>query len=93
MKRIAMAVLAAGAALASLSAAPAAQAREGCGPGYHRGPYGHCRPNRGEWRRGPVVTERLVIGNFYTGRGYWDGRRYWHNRWRDHDRGHWRYRD
>ena len=29
----------------------AANAAGGCGPGFHRGPYGHCRPNRG-----PVVV-------------------------------------
>jgi hypothetical protein len=34
--------------LAGLSGASAAG---GCGPGWHRGPYGGCRPNRG-----PVVV-------------------------------------
>jgi hypothetical protein len=37
---------------------------EGCGPGYHRGPYGHCRPNGPGWGgagvyvapAGPVVV-------------------------------------
>ena len=72
---------------ATLAAAAPAQARQGCGPGGHRGPYGHCRPNvRPNLHRGPV----LVIGNYYHGRGYWDGRRYWHNRYRHH--GGWRYR-
>lgn len=28
------------------------QVAGGCGPGFHRGPYGGCRPNRG----GPVVV-------------------------------------
>jgi hypothetical protein len=46
----AAAVLIAG-TFASLSAANAAG---GCGPGWHRGPYGGCQPNRG----GVVVVER-----------------------------------
>jgi hypothetical protein len=59
LKRLSM-LVAAGAFVAVL--APAAQAvtpgplsqstdiiqvRQGCGPGFHRGPRGHCRPNRG----------------------------------------------
>ena len=83
MNRICALVLAAGLAVAVVS--PAA-ARDGCGPGGHRGPYGHCRPNRGP----VVVAPGLVIGGFYSGRGYWDGHRYWHRRYRDHDG--WRYR-
>jgi hypothetical protein len=67
----------------TLGTASVASAREGCGPGGHRGPYGHCRPNGGPG--GPVVgvgPGGLVIGNFYHGRGYWDGHRYWqHRRW------------
>ena len=69
--------------------ATAAEARQGCGPGGHRGYYGHCRPNRG----GAVVVTpggALIVGNYYRGRGYWDGHRYWHNRYRYH--GGWRYR-
>ena len=62
-----------------------AEARQGCGPGFHRGPYGACRPNRG-----PVVVGAPAIGVFYSGRGYWDGRRYWQHRDRWH--GGWRYR-
>jgi hypothetical protein len=65
-------------------AAPA-DARQGCGPGWHRGYHGHCRPNRGRH-----VEPRLYIGRYYPGHGYWDGRRYWHHRYRWH--GHWRYR-
>ena len=76
------------------SVAAPAQAREGCGPGGHRGPYGHCRPNRGPGRPGVAIGvpggPALVIGNFYHGRGYWDGRRYWQRRERWH--GGWRYR-
>ena len=87
MKKLLAVALAAGAAV--IAVAPAT-AREGCGPGAHRGPAGHCRPNRG----GPAVVVtpggRLVVGNFYRGRGYWDGRRYWQQRYRHH--GGWRYR-
>ena len=32
----------------------AANAAEGCGRGFHRGPYGGCQPNRG----GVVIVER-----------------------------------
>ncbi len=93
MKRAILIALAAGSVLAA--AAPAS-AREGCGPGGHRGPYGHCRPNRGPGPVGPGVGVAvgpgggLVIGNFYRGRGYWDGHRYWQHR--ERWRGGWRYR-
>ncbi|WP_157216006.1 GCG_CRPN prefix-to-repeats domain-containing protein [Flavisphingomonas formosensis] len=80
-------LLAAVALGATLAAASPALARDGCGPGAHRGPYGHCRPNRGP---GPVIVGAPVVGVFYEGRGYWDGRRYWHHRDRWH--GGWRYR-
>lgn len=83
MKKLLLIALAAGAALTAVSPA---DARQGCGPGFHRGPYGGCRPNRG-----PVIVERVpVVGVFYAGRGYWDGRRYWWHRYRWH--GGWRYR-
>lgn len=78
-----VAAIALASAVALSAAATPADARQGCGPGFHRGPYGHCRPNMG----GRPV---LVVGNFYDGRGYWDGHRYWHNRYRYHNG--WRYR-
>jgi hypothetical protein len=83
MKKVILAAIAASTALISFSPAMAAQ---GCGPGGHRGPYGHCRPN------GPVVVGpgALVIGTYYPHRGYWDGHRYWAHRDRWH--GGWRYR-
>lgn len=89
MKTILSFALAAGVAVAAV--APA-NASEGCGRGYHRGPAGHCRPNRGPGY-GPgyvAVAPNLVIGNFYRGRGYWDGHRYYQHRERWHDS--WRYR-
>ena len=36
----------------------AANAAGGCGPGFHRGPYGGCRPNRGVVVVAPRVVER-----------------------------------
>jgi hypothetical protein len=53
MKTLFAAVLVAG-TLASFSAANAAG---GCGPGFHRGPYGGCRPNGGA----VVVAPRVVV--------------------------------
>jgi hypothetical protein len=84
MKKFVTLALAAGIAL---STAGVAEARQGCGPGSHRGPQGHCMPNRGP---GVVVTPRgLIVGNFYSGRGYWDGSRYYQHRSRAHNG--WRY--
>ena len=72
----------------ALTAVSTAEASGGCGPAFHRGPYGGCRPNVGP---GPVVVAPgLAIGVFYPSRGYWDGRRYWGRRDRWH--GGWRYR-
>jgi hypothetical protein len=87
MQKLLLAALAAGTVMA---AAPAAEARDGCGPGFHRGAYGRCFPNRGP---GPVIVApggAFVIGNFYPGRGYWDGHRWYQHRDRWH--GGWRYR-
>jgi hypothetical protein len=85
MKKILAIALAAGVALTAVSPA---LARDGCGPGGHRGPAGHCRPNGDRYvGRGP---DRLIVGNFYGGRGYWDGRRYYQHRERHRDG--WRYR-
>jgi hypothetical protein len=76
-------------ATATIAAASSANARDGCGGGYHRGPYGHCRPNRGDDR----VVVVPSIGGFYAARGgYWDGNRYWMHRDRDAEHGGWRYR-
>ena len=78
-------------AATALAGATVAEARDGCGPGAFRGPYGHCRPFRGGYGPGPaVIAPGIVIGGFYPGRGYWDGHRYWEHRERWH--GGWRYR-
>ena len=93
MKTLMLTGLALGTALLALSPAEAAQ---GCGAGYHRGPAGHCRPNAvGHTvvtKRTVVTTPggRLVIGNYYKGQGYWDGHRYWQHRYRHNN--DWRYR-
>ncbi|MGV7032756.1 GCG_CRPN prefix-to-repeats domain-containing protein [Methylobacterium symbioticum] len=57
-----------------LLAAPAAEARDGCGPGFHRGFYGWCRPN---WR--PYFYRPFVYAPAYRRFGYhrWGGYR-WH---------------
>ena len=60
MKYLFAAVLVAG-TLAGFSAANAAG---GCGPGFHRGPYGGCQPNRGRVvvvERPAVVVERPIV--------------------------------
>jgi hypothetical protein len=53
MKTLFAAVLIAG----TLAGFGAADAAGGCGPGFHRGPYGGCRPNGGA----VVVAPRVVI--------------------------------
>jgi hypothetical protein len=53
MKTLFAAVLVA----ATLAGFGAANAAGGCGPGFHRGPYGGCRPNGGA----VVVAPRVVI--------------------------------
>jgi hypothetical protein len=75
------------ATLATVAASTPADARDGCGRGYHRNYNGHCVPN---WRqRHRVVPPGLVIHRYYSGRGYWDGHRYWQHRRRWNNR--WRY--
>lgn len=69
-------------------ASSSADARGGCGPGWHPGPYGrHCFRNADG---GEAVVLTPGVGVFVTGHGYWDGRRYWWHRDRWH--GGWRYR-
>jgi hypothetical protein len=82
----ALSALALGAS-AAVMIASAAQAAGGCGPAFHRGPYGRCVPNGGAVVVGPGAW---TVGVFYPGRGYWDGHRWWAHRERWH--GGWRYR-
>jgi hypothetical protein len=72
----AIAALAVASGLAMLAAAPA-DARQGCGPGFHRSPNGMCRPNPD--MRDNMRQQQWVQGRYYAGRGYW-----WHNQWRQH---------
>jgi hypothetical protein len=83
MKKLALALFAAG---VSLAVASPAAARTRCGRGWHSGWHNHCVRN---WNahRSHVV---LRVGTYYHGHGWWDGHRYWQHRERWH--GHWRYR-
>jgi hypothetical protein len=65
--------LAAATVVATAAASPA-QARQGCGPGFHRTPNGMCRPNGG-------MRTQYVEGRYYSGQGYWSN-----NRWYQHRR-------
>lgn len=87
MKKLIALAIAAGATIVAVAPAQAAQ---GCGAGYHRGPAGHCRPNGPPPRTVVVAPGGLVVGNYYRNRGYWDGHRYWQKRYR-YNNG-WRYR-
>jgi len=71
------ALVALGAAgLVAMVASSPAEAREGCGPGFHRAMNGMCRANKG-------TRMRYMEGRYYNGHGYW-----WHNRWYKHRRRH-----
>ena len=75
MKTILAIALAATVGTGMIAVSPA-DARGGCGMGFHRGPRGACLANN--------------PGGFYHGYGYWDGHRYWQHR--DRFQGGWRYR-
>lgn len=72
------------AAVGALALTTPADAAQGCGGGFHRGPHGRCIPN------GPAVRDRWVVGRYYPGRGYWYNNGWYKERYRDH--GNWRYR-
>ncbi|MGO7119451.1 GCG_CRPN prefix-to-repeats domain-containing protein [Rhizobium leguminosarum] len=86
MKRLLLIAFTSVAALTAV--VPAAEARQGCGLGFHRGPYGGCRPNRAPGGV-VVVPAGPRVGIFHEGRGYWDGHRYWAHRTQMHHG--WRY--
>lgn len=71
----AMPVAAAGLAAPLLLAAPA-EARDGCGLGFHRGFYGFCRPNLG-----PVFYGYPRYGWYGPRWHRWGYRRYGWHRW------------
>ncbi|KMO31624.1 hypothetical protein VQ02_25770 [Methylobacterium variabile] len=58
-------------ALIGLGVVPALAA-QGCGVGFHRGPYGYCRPNYGA----PYVAGGVYRGGAYAYRGVYGGRVY-----------------
>lgn len=91
MRKAIIGIIAVASVLGTASAAGAAQ---GCGIGFHRGPYGYCRPNSGPVVAFPApvvpVPGPAVVGVYYPGRGWWDGHRYWWHRYPWH--GGWRYR-
>ncbi len=66
----------------ALAAVSPAQARQGCGVGFHRTPNGRCVSN--------MRRQVWVVGRYYPGRGYWYNGRWWHHRQRI--RNEWRYR-
>jgi hypothetical protein len=68
----ALAAIAFASVIAFAASAPA-EARQGCGQGFHRAPNGMCVPNRGP------REQVYVVGHFYPGHGYW-----YNNRWYQH---------
>ena len=52
----------------ALAASAPADARQGCGPGFHRAYNGVCRPNRDTRMR--MRQMRWTEGRYYSGRGY-----------------------
>jgi len=69
-------------AIAIAAAAPA-DARQGCGRGFHRAPNGVCVANRGG-------MQVYAVGRYYPGHGYWYNNQWYPRRYRY---GHgWRYR-
>jgi hypothetical protein len=68
----------------AIGSASAADARQGCGAGFHRNMRGRCVPNMRQ------RAEVFVVGRYYPGRGYWYDGGWWHHRYRHHNI--WRYR-
>ena len=69
-----LAALGVASAIAMITSTPA-EARQGCGPGFHRAYNGMCRPNLDMQMR----RMQYVEGRYYGGHGYW-----YHNRWYQH---------
>ena len=78
----------AGAALLALGtlagSAGNAEARDGCGPGFHRGFYGYCRPNLYGPRfygYGPAFYGPRWHGGWHRRWGGWHHHAGWHRHW------------
>ena len=72
-----------------LLAAPAAEARDGCGPGFHRNFYGWCRPNVRPYAYRPAYRRF----GYHRWGGYrwhysWHRRFAWHRHFAWHGGGH-----
>lgn len=97
MKLAGAALLALGTLTASVGTAEAAQ---GCGPGFHRGYYGWCRPNWRPYAYRPVYYARPVVYGWHRPWGYrhhwgwhhagWHRPWGWHHHWGWH-RAAWHY--
>lgn len=83
VRNIAVALLALGTVAVTASAA---EARDGCGPGFHRNFYGFCRPN-GFFR--PIVVRPIYFGGYGWHRPHWHrvGWGGWHRHWGWHHAG------
>lgn len=66
--------------------ATTAEARDGCGPGFHRGWSGWCKPNWRSYAYRPVYYARPVVyGYGYGWRRPWGYRHVgWHRPWGHH---------
>lgn len=95
----------AGAALLALGTlagtATVAEARDGCGPGFHRGYYGYCRPNlygpRWGWRPAYGPRWRPAYGprwHYGWHRPHWGGWHHagWRGGWHHRPWGGWHHR-
>jgi hypothetical protein len=75
---------------ALLTISAPAQAHDGCGEGFYRGPHGNCHPDGYHPGPGPAHVA-YVDGHYYHGHGYYYHNRWYQERYRWHD-GSWRYR-
>ena len=77
------------AAASTIALSSAADARDGCGRGWHMTRYGNCRPNPHYWRNRDYYwySQPPVYGyqpRYYPAPGYWGGEPYYRYH-RDHD--------
>lgn len=82
-------------ATSMLALSSVADARDGCGSGWHRTRYGNCRPNGyegpayGYYGYAAPYGYAPEVEYYYPDRGYWNGDRYY--RHRRYYGGGWRY--